>query len=168
MNPLIGLPLFILFAALQAVLGHVLSSVPGARPQLVVLAVVTCGLMNGPRNGAVWGALGGLALDLASAGPVGTAVLPLVLTGFLSGFGQTAALRLHRLLPLEAGVAGAVVYGLLHMLLLQLSGWDFNWIVAIYEVILPSALISLFAMPLVYGLIYWLERRLRPRAEPRW
>jgi hypothetical protein len=112
--------------------------------------------------------VGGLGLDLVSAGPLGTAMLPATVVGFLAGFGQMAALRMHRLLPLEAAAAGAVVYGLMHMLLLHLSGWDFNLIVAIYEVVLPSALVSLIALPPLYGLFYWMQRRARTKSELGW
>lgn len=169
MNPLIGLPIFILLVGVQSVLGHLLAPFPGPRPMLVPLAVISCGLLYGPRSGALWGAVGGVGLDLASAGPLGAATLPAIAVGFLSGFGHLAALRVHRFLPLELAAVGAVGYGLLHMLLLLLSGWDFNWIVAIYEVVLPSALVSLPLMPLVYGLLYWVRRRrVKPRLEPGW
>ncbi|MDA8219211.1 MAG: rod shape-determining protein MreD, partial [Dehalococcoidales bacterium] len=118
--------------------------------------------------GAIWGAVGGLLLDLASIGPLGSSALALAAVGYLSGFGQDAALRVNRLLPLLAACTGTVVFDLFHMLLLQLSGWDFNWVIVIYEIVLPSSLLNVVVMPLVYGSVYWLERRLNPRAEIGW
>lgn len=168
MNPFIGVALFLVLAALQSSLAHVLAPLPGARPHIVVLAAISCGLLYGPRSGALWGTIGGFALDLASAAPVGANTLPLAIVGFLGGFGEYAAFRVNRLLPLQAAFAGAIVFDLLHMILLQLSGWDFNVIVAIYEVVLPSALISLPGMPVVYGLFLWLRRRSRTRPEIGW
>ena len=131
MNPFIGVALFLVLAALQSSLAHVLAPLPGARPHIVVLAAISCGLLYGPRSGALWGTIGGFALDLASAAPVGANTLPLAIVGFLGGFGEYAAFRVNRLLPLQAAFAGAIVFDLLHMILLQLSGWDFNVIVAI-------------------------------------
>ena len=168
MNPVVGVLTFGLLAALQAVLAQYLAPYPGVRPHLVVLAAVSCGLLNGPRSGAIWGAVGGLALDLVSAGPLGAATAPLALVGFFSGFGHLPELRMNRLLPLEAAFVAPVVFDLLRMLLLQVSGWDLNWIVAIYEVVLPSAVASVAVMPLVYALLFWLRRRSRQRPEMGW
>ena len=168
MNPIVGVPLLLILATCQAVVAQLLAPVTDLRPHLVLLAVIAIGLLGGMRSGAIWGAVGGLALDLASAGPFGGMTLCLALAGLLSGLGQTEALRFNRLLPLEAAFAGTLVVDLLYMLLLLLGGWDFNWIVAIYEVVLPSSLINLLAMPAIYGLCYWLRRRLRPRSEIAW
>lgn len=168
MNPLLVVALFVLLAALQGALAQALVHLPVPHPELVVLAAISAGLLNGPRGGAAWGVFGGLLLDLTSAGPLGASAFPLGLVGFLSGFGDTGALRSNRLLPLQAGFVGTVVFGLLRMLLLLLSGWGFNWIVAIYEVVLPAALVSLPFVPVVYGLLYWLRRRSRSRPEIGW
>lgn len=168
MRPLLALPAFAALVALQSVIGHFMAGIPGPRPLLVITGVVCCGLLGGPRSGAIWGAVGGLGLDLASAGPLGPSILPAVVVGALSGLSRLAALRMHRLLPVAMALAGGVVYGLLHMLLLHLSGWGFNLIVAIYEVVLPSAVISLLVLPPVYGLFYWLQKRGRTRSELGW
>ncbi len=168
MNPLLLATLFVLLVALQSVLAHALAYLSLPQPELVVLMAISAGLLNGPRSGAAWGIFGGLLLDLASAGPLGASAFPLGLVAFLSGFGETGALRSNRLLPLQAGFVGAVVFGLLRMLLLLLSGWGFNWIVAIYEVVLPASLVSLPFVPVIYGLLYWLRRRSRSRPEIGW
>lgn len=168
MNPYFGALLFVFLAAAQGTLAHLLVEYPVLRPDLVVLATISTGLLGGPRAGGTWGAVGGLCLDLASAAPLGSGVLAVTTVGFLSGLGQADLLRAHRLLPLGAAFAGTVVFALLHMLLLQMAGWSFNWLVILYEAILPSAVVNTLVMPAVYALIYWLRRRGRPRPEMGW
>ena len=109
--------------------------------------------------------MAGLVFDLSSAGPPGAGLLPMALVGLLSGLGQVSSRRSNRLLPVQAALLGTVVFDLIYMLLLQLSGWGFSLIVAIYEVALPSAVLNLLLMPAVYGLFTWLWQRARSGRE---
>ncbi|MCL4466665.1 MAG: rod shape-determining protein MreD [Chloroflexi bacterium] len=165
MSPYLGLPLLVFLAGLQGWLAQTLSPTTNLRPELLLLAAVACGLLGGYRAGLVWGALAGLLFDLGSAGPLGAGLICMAAVGCLSGLGQAGGPRFNRLLPLQAAALATIVYDLLYMLLLQLSGWGFNLIVAIYEVALPSALLSLVLMPAVYGPVYWLWHRARPGRE---
>ncbi len=42
----------------------------GVHPDLVTLAVLSWSLLRGTREGAVWAVIGGMGLDLLSAGPI--------------------------------------------------------------------------------------------------
>jgi rod shape-determining protein MreD len=164
-SPYLGLPLLVFLAALQGWLAQVLAPVTNLRPDLLLLAAVACGLLGGYRAGLIWGALAGLLFDFSTAGPIGAGLICMTVVGALSGIGQAGGLRFNRLLPLQAAAIATIVYYLLYMLLLQLSGWGFSLIIAIYEVALPTALLSLALMPAVYGPVYWLWQRARPGRE---
>ena len=166
MSPFVGLPLFLVLGTLEAWLAHALAPLTVLRPDLLLTSAIACGLLGGYRAGLAWGAVAGLIFDLLSAGPVGAGLLPMTLVGLASGLAQGRSLLLSsRLLPLQAALVGTVVFDLIYMLLLQLSGWGFSLIIAIYEVALPSALLNALLMPAVYGVFYWLWQRARSGRE---
>lgn len=165
MSPYVGLPLLFALGAMQGWLAQALAPLTFVRPELLVLSAIACGLLGGFRAGLAWGAVAGLVFDLSSAGPPGAGLLPMALVGLLSGLGQVSSRHSNRLLPVQAALLGTVVFDLIYMLLLQLSGWGFSLIVAIYEVALPSAVLNLLLMPAVYGLFNWLWQRARSGRE---
>jgi rod shape-determining protein MreD len=154
-----GLPLFAILITLQTTVVQAIVPYIMLHPNLILLAVIVCATKGGPRAGAAWGAFGGLLIDLSSAGTLGSATIALAVAGALGGLAHGLPVMLPQLVPLVAAALGTVVFTLIYMLLLHLAGWDFHWIITIYEVILPSALINLIAMPLIYPLVGRLHKR---------
>lgn len=89
------------------------SALPGgwpARPDLVLLVVVTVGLMRGPATGALTGLAGGWLVDLVPPGsePLGASALSYLAVGLLAGWLRRFA-GWSGLLPLGAVLAAAVL-----------------------------------------------------------
>jgi rod shape-determining protein MreD len=160
------IPFLAIIAVLQAtVLPHL--TVWGVFPDLPLLVVTSWSLLRGVREGVIWGFIAGVAVDLLSGAPFGAATLPLIAVAFLSGLGQTTVFGAHALLPMLAMFAGTIVYDLLFLLIVQISGQDVAWLDAFFRIILLSALLNAVLMPL----IFWGMRRLNTwfsREEMEW
>jgi rod shape-determining protein MreD len=160
------IPFLAIIAVLQAtVLPHL--TVWGVFPDLPLLVVTSWSLLRGVREGVVWGFIAGVAVDLLSGAPFGAATLPLIAVAFLAGLGQTTVFGAHFLLPMLAMFIGTIVYDLLFLLIVQISGQDVAWLDAFFRIILLSALLNAVLMPL----IFWGTRRLNTwfsREEMEW
>src|SRR5512135_3167847 len=73
-----------------------------ARPDLVVLLVVTFSVIQGVSEGLIGGLLGGLMVDILSGVPFGAATLGMGLIGLLTGLGDANVYRANLVIPLVA------------------------------------------------------------------
>lgn len=122
----------------------------GAKPDFMLLVVISWSLLRGGREGMVWGFFGGLMLDLLSGGPFGVFTLSLVLIGYLSGLGENSILRGHVLLPVLVVLLVSPLYNITVLALFQLLGRPVLWEAALRHVIWPAAVLDLLALPVVY------------------
>jgi len=134
----------------------------GVFPDLPALVVVSWSLLEGRRRGIVWGFIAGVIVDLFSGAPFGAATLSLMAVGALSGLGQATVFRTHVALPLITMFLATIVYDLLFLLIVHISGAPVAWLDSLARIILPSAMLNTVLMPVVYllvrGLHTWLVR----------
>lgn len=153
-------------ALLQATVAPHLT-ILGARPDLMLLTVVSWSVLRGTREGIVWGFVGGLCLDLFSGAPFGLSALALIAIGFFSGLGETNIYRGHIALPIVAALVATLIHGLLYLFLLHIMGRAIAWFDILLGVMLPSTILNgLLIMP-VYAVLRWLHRR-TGREELQW
>ncbi len=133
-------------------------AIMGVKPDLMLLVVMSWSLLRGGEEGLVWAFIGGLALDILSGAPFGASTLALMAVSFLSGLGEVRIFRTHIVLPLLTALFATLVYDVLFLLLLQMSGWPVAWLDNLVKVILPSALLNVALSPLVYQALRWLHR----------
>lgn len=146
-----------LVALLEAtVLPHL--QVGGAQPDLALLTVGAWTLQHGSENGALWATVGGLGLDLLSAGPFGASALGLLAVCALVGGDQGRPFRSNPLAMIFGVVVMTLVFHGVVLTLMQLTGHQVSWLDAGWQVILPRAAFNLTLMPFVYGLLRWLDR----------
>jgi len=155
------IPLLLIAGVLQAsVVPHL--ALWGVFPDLPALVVVSWSLLEGTRQGVVWGFIAGLFVDLFSGAPFGAATLSLMAVGALSGLGQATVFRTHVTLPLIVMFLATLVYDLLFLLIVQIAGTPVAWLESLMRIILPSAALNTVLVPLVYlvmrGLHTWLVR----------
>jgi rod shape-determining protein MreD len=151
-------PALFLIVTLQA------SAVPhlriwGVFPDLPLLFVVCWSLLRGSRGGLVWGLIAGLFLDLLSGTPAGAATVALGAVGFLAGLAQRSAFRAQLLLPVLVMAVSTVVYDLILLLAMLLSGRTVLWLETLGRIVLPSAVLNLLLLPVVYFSLRGLYRR---------
>ena len=146
-----------LVALLEAtVLPHL--QVGGAQPDLALLTVGAWTLQHGSENGAVWATVGGLVLDLLSAGPFGASALGLLVVCAIIGVDQGRPFRSNPLAMIFGVVVMTIAFHGVVLTLMQLTGHQLSWLDAGWQVILPKVVFNLALLPFVYGLLRWLDR----------
>lgn len=96
--------------------------VAGVKPDLVLVLVVFYAIVNGPREGAFLGFLGGLAHDFLSGYYLGLNALAITAVGYVTGLGHTRLFK--ESLSVVAGVAflaTILAEGIRYLLLLLLG-----------------------------------------------
>lgn len=142
------MPLLVVVALVQAtIMPHLV--VGGVFPDLPVLVVVSWGLLRGSGEGVIWGGIAGIAVDLFSGAPFGAAGLALLAVGFLSGRGKAAVFRTHITLSLVVMFLATIVYDLIFLLVVQISGGAVAWLGSLFRIILPSAALNALLTPVV-------------------
>jgi rod shape-determining protein MreD len=146
-------------------------AIAGVRPDLVALAVVALGVIDGPGTGARFGFAAGLAVDLAGAGTnlVGISALVLLLVGYAAGLVRpylTGTGLVGQVAVVAAGTMLALVgIGLLTVLLeVAAVGLEevFRWA-------LVAGLFNAALAPFAFALLARLTARYpRPAAAPSW
>lgn len=144
------IPLLLLVAIVQtSLVSHF--TLWGVFADLPILVVVSWGLLAGGREGALWGFVAGVATDVLSGAPFGTATLSLMSVGFLSGLGEAIISRAQLALPLVTMFLATVLYSLVFLLIVRLSGQPVAWLDSLLRIVLPSAALNMILVPFVYG-----------------
>jgi rod shape-determining protein MreD len=159
-------PLLVLVTLLQTTIVPKLA-IWGVFPNLPALVVVSWGLLRGTREGVIWGFIAGVAVDLFSGAPFGAATLALMAVGFLSGIGHAAVFRARIVLLLATMFLVTIIYGLIFLLVLRISGQAVLWLDRLVRVIVPSAALNTVLMPLAYLGMRILHNRFS-REEMEW
>ncbi len=139
-------------AVFQSTLGSKLTLF-SARPDLVLLLVVTYSVSRGGEEGLIGGLIGGLLVDLLSAIPFGTATVGMGLIGLATGLGEANIYRANIVIPLVAVFLATVVYHSIIMLTLQAVGWSVDWISTLALQTVPSAVFNAVLAPLAFTMV---------------
>jgi rod shape-determining protein MreD len=140
----------------------------GARPDLLLLAVVAVAMASGPVEGAAFGFAAGLTADLLLDLPVGVSALVYTGLGFGVGTARVYLASESFWLPLglaaAASLAGVWASGAI-LRLLDLSGFSWSFV---GRSGLTVALYNLLLTPLVYPLVRRLAERVRAERVVHW
>jgi rod shape-determining protein MreD len=116
-------------------------------------------LMRGINDGVVWGFVGGMFLDLLSSAPLGASALALMTTALAVGIIGVGVAGAAPLLMALMAVLGTLIYHLMFLAAIALTGRPVFIGYAATHVILPSIAFNLVLIPAVYGLLSLLSRR---------
>jgi len=136
-------------------------------PDFVLLFTVSFALTWGTWEGVFAGLVSGLMLDALSGAPFGLATLSLVETSHLASQGEINVIRTASFLPYVTITIATLVYNVVFLFLLQMTGNVVVWGASLWHVVLPAMLVNVLCMPIVYGLSCWLRKRLGP-ASVEW
>ncbi|GEM_PF-6056552 len=139
-------------------------SILGVRPDLVLLATITAGLIWGLRYSILLAIIGGLALDLSGSGTIGissVALLPVAMLTSLEAL-EVVESRLPAMLILT--ILGTVLYYLVLMLLFQVTSARLPWLDLLVTMLPLTVLInSMAALPML-GLFWLFSEKFQPEA----
>jgi rod shape-determining protein MreD len=139
---LIGVPLLSLLAILQSTAISQIRLLDG-RPDLMLLAIVAWGLTGRSLEAMILAAIGGIFLDLLSGLPFGFYAIALTIVAFLVSLMEGRFWEAHILMPLGVMLLTSLIYHLLGLLMLPLSGRGISLPFALLRVVLPSTFINL-------------------------
>lgn len=156
----LALPVMIVLLIIQT---SVLPRLPvwGVVPQLMLLAAVAWGLLEGLEEGALWGFMAGLLTDMFSLAPLGTSALAFMVAVLVAAL-LYRTLPINRIvLPVVLAMVATLIWLFVYILLLRLLGLGGSW----QEINnLPRLLVvhGVLVLPF-YWFFYGLLRAVRPR-----
>jgi rod shape-determining protein MreD len=135
----------------------------GVTPNLVLIFAATWTVVRGHDEAIYVIPASGFLLDLTTGDPVGTSVLAL-----LPLIPVAALVRLRVLdsdfLPTIAVVAvGSLIYGIISMTVLAVTGQTVAWSDAVVRIVLPSCLVNAVFTPIIFIPIHLLSTTERDR-----
>ena len=175
-SPYFTIPFLLIVAILQSTAAPRLA-VYGARPDLMLVSVIVWTLLaafrmrelqytgeppslwRGINDGVVWGFTGGMFLDLLSGAPVGLSALALMIAALVVGIFAVGIAGSTPILVIVATPLGTLAYHLVFLTGLALTGRPAFWSVNLSRVILPSVVLNLALIPVVYLLLSPLNRQ---------
>jgi rod shape-determining protein MreD len=159
MSMYVVVPLLVIIAVLQSsAVSHL--TVLGVSPDLPLLLVVSWSLLQGVREGVLWGFTAGVVMDLLSGAPFGAATLTLMAAGLLAGLAKKSALSTHLLFPSVTVFSATVVYSLLYLSIVRISGQTVAWLDILLRIVLFSAILNAALIPLFYNVLRLVHRRI--------
>lgn len=157
----VAIPLTLLLALTQTTFGGDVALL-GIHPNLLLLLATSWILIRGLSEGLLIGLIGGLLLDVSSAAPFGAVMLSLSLGISLAALGQINVFQGAWMLKYLVIAGATLLFNLVFILVLRLSGYGTSLGQVLGSVILPELLIHVALMPVVYGFVKWLCKRLEP------
>ena len=161
MNGYIGLAVAVVGALLQATVAA-RYPILGVHLDLVLVAVVAWAALRPFEDGLLWAALGGLALDLFSALPLGTSVVALALAALVAAAIAGSLRTIHPFLIALAVPVGTLTYYLSATLLMALGGLSVSWAELYRGVVGPAVLVDTLLAPLMLIVLAWLSSATTP------
>lgn len=161
MSYVVGIPLLALLAILQSSVFTYIHLLDG-HFDLVLLSVIGWGLSGRSEEAMIWGMIGGLFLDLLSGLPLGSHTIPLILIAFLVSLLEGRFWEAHFLTPIGVVFLGSLVFHGLGLAVLTFVGREWDPLIAITRVILPSTFLNLLLAIPTAQIMEGLRTRLYP------
>lgn len=139
-----------------------------ARPDPVLLLVVTFSVVRGMQEGVIAGIIGGMLLDTLSAIPFGVGTITMGIIGFTTGLGEANMYRTNFIISLVAIFLATVFYHSVVMLSLQAVGWNVEWISTLALQTIPGAVFNAALAPLVFPFVRRLGAAGGEEEQMRW
>ena len=140
--------------------------VGGAFPNLVLLTVVALSWTLGTRPAMLWALVGGLLLDLTSAGPVGPHALALLPGVYVIGFWIR---NLERLNPVHVALSAAVctlLYSIVLVLTDELLSTPLPALDTAVQLTFAAAIYNALLGPVAFELVRRLQTLVRAGPQP--
>lgn len=132
-----------------------------ARPTPLILLTVCVALFEGPRLGAIIGAIAGLLWDLYTFRVFGLHAMLLMLIGVSVGLLVQLILRTNFLSGMLLCLCGVLTHTLLEWLLCYVLFLHEESVTVLLNIYLPNALYTILLSPIVYGITLFWARLLR-------
>lgn len=146
------LALVILVAALAQVTWAPRVEIAGAFPNLVLLVVLAVTAIEGAKSGLVWACVGGVLLDLVSAGGVGPHVLALLFGVYVTGLWTRDLDHISAITTALCAAAATILYSAVLILISTLLDSTTSSLLAASQLALAAAAYNALLAPFVMAL----------------
>lgn len=128
--------------------------IAGIKPDLVLIIVIFNALLQGSREGAVFGFVGGLLQDIILGQNVGMNALAKMATGYLVGLTEKKVFKENLLIPIFYLLVATIINESFIYVLTLFLGFKINYISAFSRIILPVAIYNSCLAPFIYAKFY--------------
>lgn len=140
----------------------------GVKPQLLYLIAIVIAMLEGPRDGAIVGFVGGMAQDFLLNQPKGITALTLTLLGYSIGMARQYIVSTSPLLPTILVAAGTFAATLFYAVVRFLLGQPDLGMGFALRTALLAGLYGAILTPLFYPVVRRLSESSRTRRVIRW
>ncbi len=134
----------------------------GVTPDLVLIFAACWAILREQSEAMVVVPVAGLLRDLTTSDPLGTSVLAMAPIVLLAAAVQMRSVDTQFLPTVIVVAAGSLLYGIISMLVLWLTGQEIGWGDGFFRVVLPAAVVNALFTPIVYLPVQWLSPRPKP------
>ncbi|MDO8886140.1 rod shape-determining protein MreD [Candidatus Oleimmundimicrobium sp.] len=152
------LVLFIVFLSQTTIVPYF--EIGGVQPDLVLIVITICALIEGPVWGSLAGFMGGLLQDLVTIRNMGLGALSKTIVGYLAGLAKKNVVGENLFLPVIVVFLTSLSAQIIYVLFSFLIGDIIVLRQIFFRVIIPSAIYdSLLALPIYLLLLKILTRK---------
>jgi rod shape-determining protein MreD len=148
----IGLPLLIL-AALLEVSVLPMFRIYGLQPNLMLVLLIAWLIVRGAGEAFILAPIGGVLLGLVDGAPTGTALLGLAPLAFLQDLRGSQLREGGLIMAVAFTIVMSFFYNYVHLAVFTLQGQAGDWLEASLRIIVPTALINIFVLLPLYGVM---------------
>jgi rod shape-determining protein MreD len=139
----------------------------GVTPDLVLIFAASWVIVRGQDEGLVVVPMAGLLHDLVGSDPVGTSVLAMAPIVLLAAAVRLQAMDTDFVPALGVVAAGSLLYGIIAMIVLAVTGEGAPFFYSMLRVIIPAAIVNALFTPIIYLPVHWLSPRKVERFQAR-
>jgi rod shape-determining protein MreD len=135
------------------------------KPDLVLVIVISYALLKGPYIGTNVGLFAGFFMDLVSGNIIGGGVLTKMVAGLTAGMLEKTIFKDNLLVPTIAVFGGTIIFETLNLVIQLSFGVNLAFFYMLLHIILPMAFYNAILAPLIYQLLFTIERLISERAS---
>ncbi|MFA5884186.1 MAG: rod shape-determining protein MreD [Acidimicrobiia bacterium] len=124
-------------------------------PDLLLVATIAVAYERGAETGAVFGFVGGLAIDCFLSSPLGVSALTFALVGYGVGVFQSGLIRSSRWMAPVLGGIGGLVGGMIWVLIAALAGQEDLFVVGTLRTLVIAAVYDALVAFLIFPFARW-------------
>lgn len=134
----------------------------GVHADLVVVAVAGWAALRRIEDGLLWALIGGIALDLFSAGPFGLSVLGLAAAALVAWLVGQRLRPYNQILVIATVPFAALAYYLVATLVLAIGGAAVDPVPLVLGAIGPAIVLDTLVAPILLFCLAWLSHAIEP------
>jgi rod shape-determining protein MreD len=144
-----GIPILLAVAVLQSTVLYHIRFLNGSFDTMLIV-VLAWSLAQRGNDGLIWALVGGIIADSLSAGPPGAMTVSLVSVIVIISITEGRFYKANWLVAMISSVLGTLVYHLIYLVALIISGYPIGFIDSLAVVTFPSAILNFLLMLPMY------------------